>query len=364
MYFLHDYRVLFQQIHDWSIRMNLSPLSLLMALPILSSLNQNPTVPQLDEEIERDYKPVSMNLAYGELETLRGLDRAHEFQWPVKVLSIGHTIASYQNYSGLASAYFHHGLDIRADVGSDVRLSRGGKVVNIENYQLGSPQYWEVAILDEDGFLWQYHHVDHDTIPQAIFDAYKNGTEVQAGDKIGTVVYWPIVSFGERYHHIHLNILGKNKEFFNPFEFLEELGDTSGPEIAEIGILKNGKALADNKVSGNYTLYAHAKDLVLSKVFVLPPNSIEMQIDDRAPQTVWKFDHLPGGASENQFVTKFYVPNLACGDYGCRKPIFDLGFKTAPTQVFPVATGEHTVTVKVSDDAGNSASKSFTWNVQ
>ena len=51
------------------------------------------------------------------------------------LLSIGHTSASYQNYSGdYRQAYFHHGLDIRANAGQEVFASAGGKVVNIEDY--------------------------------------------------------------------------------------------------------------------------------------------------------------------------------------------------------------------------------------
>lgn len=345
--------------------MPMNLFSFAIALPLLASLQQVPQPAQFDEDFERDFHSPSRELATGDLRQFKIQDSTQSFRWPVKVLSIGHTIASYQNYAGVSSAYFHHGLDIRADAGSDVLLARGGKIVNIENYVPGSPQYWEIAVLDEDGFVWQYHHVEKTDIPQEVFDAYQKGTEIKAGTKIGTVVYWPIVSFGERYNHIHLNILGKDKEFLNPFLFLEPLHDTSSPEIAKIGLLKNGEALKGNQVSGSYSLYAHVKDLVLSNVFVLPPNSIEIQIDEREPQTVWKFDSLPGVASEKQYVNQFYVQNLVCGNYQCRMPIFDLGFRTSSlSQVFPLTPGEHTVIVNVADDAGNTASQSFTWKVQ
>src|SRR5688500_15621489 len=105
----------------------------------------------LHGEAERRLNPAVASLATGRLPTGRPL----RHPWPVTVLSIGHTSASYQNYGG--SPYFHHGLDVRADAGSDVLAAAGGKVVNIENYG-GSAAYWEVAILDDEGFLWQYHH--------------------------------------------------------------------------------------------------------------------------------------------------------------------------------------------------------------
>lgn len=315
----------------------------------------------VDESFEHTHKSRSDHWARGTLE--QRLDEGQLNPWPVKVLSIGHTIASYQQY-GAGEAYFHHGLDIRADEGSPILASRGGKVVNVENYVLGNPQYWEVAILDADGFLWQYHHVDYDSIPAEIHDAFKKGKEIANGTKIGNVVYWPIVSFGERYNHIHLNILGKNKEFLNPFEFLEPLNDTIAPEIGEIGILKNGNKVEGTHVSGSYSLYAEVKDLVLSNVFTLPPTSIDVEIDGGAPFTVWKFDHLPGGADENKFVSRFYVPKMVCGNYSCRKPIIDLGFKVVESQVFPTQIGPHRVTIRVKDDVGNAAVRDFTYTTE
>ncbi len=332
--------------------MAMSPLTLLVAIPLLQGL-QSPLTTQM-EELEHLYPSHSAQFATGQLTETRETERVAP--WPVSVLSIGHTMASYQSYGFLSEAYFHHGLDIRANAGGKVIASRGGKVVNIENYVAGKPEYWEIAILDKDGFLWQYHHVDRDKIPSAIFQAYKNGTEITDGTEIGSVVYWPITSFGERYNHVHLNVLGKNKEYLNPFLFLEPLNDTSNPEIEEIGVFrKNGSS---------YSLYAHVKDLILSKVFTVPPRIIEMQIDGAAPQTVWKFDNLPGGDDENAFVNNFYIPAKACGNYSCRKPVIDLGFSKTPHQIFPTTPGNHQVTVRVEDNFGNQADKSFTWNVE
>ena len=45
--------------------------------------------------------------------------------------------------------------------------------------------------------MWQYHHVDEDSIPQAIHDAYKSGEKIAAGSKVGEIFYWTVTSFGE-----------------------------------------------------------------------------------------------------------------------------------------------------------------------
>lgn len=306
------------------------------------------------EVVERDFHPAYLKHASGELRTPRDSSERKRYPWPVSVKSIGHSMASYQRYSFFGSAYFHHGIDIRADAGSDVIASAGGLVINIENYMPGDDAYWEVAILDSDGFIWQYHHIARESIPEAIFKAYKEKTPIQSGTKIGEVYYWGIVTFGERFHHIHLNVLGKNKEYLNPFEFLELLPDRAYPEIGDFHVIKKGS---------QYTIAAEVRDLMLSDVFILPPNEIRVSVDGDKPFTVWKFDSLPGGASNEAFVDNFYVPSLACGDYNCRRPVIDLGFRKKPGQVFPLNTGKHRLNLWVSDYNGNETEKSFEWTV-
>ena len=318
-----------------------------------------------DEEIERDYHPQYLNRAIGTLAlSSRDFTVQKRYPWPVAIQSIGHTMASYQRYGGLDGAYFHHGLDIRADAGSAVLAAAGGTVVNIENYMPGIDAYWEVAILDAAGFIWQYHHIDRDSIPASLFEAYKNKTPISAGTKLGEVYYWSVVTFGERYHHIHLNILGKDRVYLNPFEFLELLSDTEAPEITAFYLMQNGTVVTGNTITAsNYTISAEIKDLILSQVFVVPPNEIKVVIDDSPAFIVWKFDSLPGGASNETFVNQFYASKIACGDYGCRKPIIDLGFRKNASQVFPLTRGLHTIQVIASDYNGNEARRSFSWTV-
>ena len=316
----------------------------------------------LHHDAERDFHSPAAKLATGDLSRWRGRNFT-PYAWPVKVLSIGHTMASYQNYGRLPSgAYFHHGLDIRADAGSTVTAAVGGKVVNVENYVAGSPAYWEIAILDDDGFLWQYHHVDRDSIPQAVLDAFKSGGKIATGAKIGEVYYWPVVTFGERFHHVHLNVLGKDQSYVNPFSFLAPLGDSAAPQIKQISIVQNGKRVEGNRVSGKYTLAAEVGDLILHDKFTVPPNTISYEVDGSMPVMTWQFDSLPGGSSNTKFVSEFYIGNT-CGNYSCRRAVIDLGFRLSPQQIFPVTPGPHRIVVRVRDFEGNQAEKSFDWTV-
>jgi hypothetical protein len=331
-------------------------------LGILAFLTVNAPIQNVGhEEHERFYKPEYLSIATGEL-AARSTRELHP--WPVNVLSIGHTNASYQVYGLLSSAYFHHGLDIRANAGSAVLASTGGKVVNIENYVLGNPAYWEIAILDDEGFLWQYHHVDRSSIPECVFVAFKNGSRIEQGTKIGEVFYWEIETFGERYHHIHLNVLGKGKNYLSPFAFLEKLPDTQGPTFGEIALTQGNKKISGSTVSGSYSVMAELKDLILHERFIVPPHEIIIRIDNGLPQTVWKFDSLPGGSSEEKYVHELYIPGVTCGNYSCRKPIVNLGFSKEGKAVFPQSSGNHEVEVEIRDYNGNGATKKFSWSVQ
>lgn len=335
--------------------MNTPLLGALAALPLMFSS------PVLHDDAERDFKPAYVQQATGRLEAARA-----RHAWPVNVLSIGHSTASYQNYTREipTSPYFHGGLDIRADAGSPVYASAGGKVVNIENYVPGNGAYWEVAILDDEGFLWQYHHIERSSIPQAVFAAKQSGEPIADGTKIGEVFYWGVSTFGERYHHIHLNVLGDGGEILSAFNFLEPLADDEAPQIKDVGILKNGTTSSNVTVRPPYSLYAEVSDLVHHEKFIVPPHALRLEIDGHPQQDVWIFDRLPGGKSETKYVHDFFVPRKTCGNYECRRIFINLGFRIDGKAVFPTTSGGHDVKVTAADFAGNQVSRDFHWTVQ
>ena len=317
---------------------------------------------RFDDDAERDYKPAYLSRAFGPIKLRAG--QIHEYAWPVDVLSIGHTIASFQNYTTkLSGAYFHHGLDIRAEAGSPVKAVVGGKVINIENYIPGNEAYWEIAIQDDEGYIWQYHHVESGSIPQAIHRALASGAAISSGTYLGNVIRWPIVSFGERYNHIHLNVIGEKKSFLNGFAFLKPLKDDVAPEIKEISLFKDGQKVEGFEVNGQYTIIARIEDSILNTKFLVPAHKVVIELDGEAPQTVWSFDTLPGGSSPKLYVNNFFVPHLTCGDYDCRRIFVDLAFDPKANRSFPVSMGMHHLRVIATDFAGNSAEKEFSWRV-
>ena len=319
------------------------------------SSNNNLYIHTNEQEIS--YKPKYLHFAHGHIKNTR----LQQHPWPFKPLSIAHNIASYQNYG--SGAYFHHGIDIRADAGTSVYASAGGLVVNIENYVSGSPLYWEVAILDDDGFLWQYHHIDKKSIPSQVWNAYKNSTPIPAGTKIGTIYYWPISSYGEMFHHIHLNVIGENKKYITPILLLEPLNDTQYPQFIDVGIIKNQTKWNSNTVYGQYSIYAKIHDLMMHKYFVVPPYLIQYSINDAEWQTVWKFDELPSENNTTDYIYDFYLYSMSCGNYTCRSLTINLGFNKNGNQQFPVSPGEYNIKIKAQDFANNTTYFDYNWKV-
>ena len=324
----------------------------------------NPADPRIDEEIEHAWKPDYLKLATGDPNLLdHGI-----YTWPFELNSIGWSMQSYQDYGG--TPYFHHGMDMMKMWGTNVFNRSGGQVINIENYQPGWDLYWEVAILDPYGYIWQYHHIDEPTIPDFIYEKYAeyladpiNGGFIPPDSYIGNIVEWPVWSYYDYFNHIHLNILASGGVYVNGFEFHNPLSDTVGPEIQGVGLLQNHQIFQGNTIEGNYSLYVRARDLILDQFYYLPPWEITFSVDGGPVQTTWRFDTLPGGADDTAYLDDFFVVPPTCGNYECRDYYVDLGFIPDSQFQFPVTGGQHTVLVTVRDYAGNSVSLLYSYTV-
>lgn len=303
---------------------------------------------------DKDVKTVANRLAYGVFKAKKN------HPWPFPLLSIGHNMQSYQNYG---DPYWHDGLDIRSREDQPIYAAAGGKVVNIENYVKGNPLYWEIAILDNDGFVWKYHHVSEKSIPAEVKEAYKTGAKIPEGTLIGDVVRWPISSFGEVYHHLHLLVVGKDGRYINPFLLMEPLPDRTAPVIKKIGIAKGHSPIKGSEVSGGHSIFIEASDLTLHDKFILPPHKISYRLNRGAEKTVWEFIHLPSGSNDKDFINDFYLKGT-CGDYRCRKFYFNLNFSMAkPRDQFSLKAGKQEIEVTVEDVVGNKSSSTFNWTV-
>ena len=358
-------------------------LTLLLSNGSVVKANPTPTIqipdtPLVHEESRNHPNTGSAGIAWADP------DGPHStYTWPHEFAQMGHLISSYQNYDynqDPREAYFHHGIDMVTPThGVPVYSHTGGQVVNVENYYNAGGYYgylyWEVAILDPEGYVWQFHHIDHTTIPQEIHDAYQaylnnpdTGGFVEPGTRLGDIVEWTEASFGYIFHHIHLNILAAGDIYINPLEFHEpgNYVDTQDPVIHEIGLLNGNTPLQGNTVNKgtSYSLYLKASDLYMSEVYYLPPHKIEFMLDGSGEWiSFWDFHTFPGGSNTKQFVNDFYIPGLTKGNYENRQFYINLGFTTEGLRAFPDEPGMHTIDVRVWDYAGNSDEASYTWFV-
>ncbi len=330
-----------------------------------------PVVPPQDpEQIEAQIQTGSAGIATGDPEGPHS-----RYSWPFSIDQVGHLDSSYQLYSGDTNdAYFHHGVDILAEDGTQVRTPVAGQVVNVENYNY-SELYWEVAILDPQGYVWQYHHLDEPSIPDVIYAAYQayqndpiNGGFIPANAHLGNIVTWPIYTFGYYFHHIHLNILADGDLYLNPLEFLDyTYTDTDAPQVQEVGLFTGTNTLIGGNTipyGTDYSLYVHTRDLFMSDVYFLPPHRITFELDG-LPQThtVWDFHSLPGGSSDTDFVNQYFLPVLTKGDYDYRDFYIDLGFAKDGVNPLPTDPGVHTVDIKVWDYSYNRATWKYVWTI-
>jgi hypothetical protein len=269
---------------------------------------------------------------------------------------------SYQDYYS-GSPYWHDGLDIRSNPDQPMFSPVSGKVVNIQNYVPGNPLYWEVAILDDEGFVWKFHHVKKSSITSEIQNAYKMKSTIKAGTLIGNVIPWTESAFGEVYHHLHLLVVAADGKYINPFLMMEPLPDTIAPEISKIGIAKDHKPTDLTSVSGPHALYFQGSDLVLHQKFILPPHKISLRLDNGEEKTVWEFINLPSGKNDTDYIKDFYLDGTM-GNYDFRRFYFNLNFTLQnPRGQMTLSPGEHSVEVTIEDIVGNKTSKSFTWKV-
>ena len=122
--------------------------------------------------------------------------------WPFSPTGEPHVVSNLmENWQDFGyPPYFHSGIDIRADAHAEVRACAAGTVVKKVNYSTPpDDDYWEVAIQDATGLIWQYHHLDEASIAVNLNDP------VARGQVIGQIVEWNEFMNGERYNHLHLN---------------------------------------------------------------------------------------------------------------------------------------------------------------
>ncbi|MEK6628157.1 MAG: hypothetical protein AABY53_05985, partial [Bdellovibrionota bacterium] len=224
---------------------------------------------------------------------------AHSLAWPVKFIdakhSIGNSMPEYQNYSN--EAYYHAGADLRLQQSGQVVAPTDGFIQgNYYTYVTdpntgedkkftkpitngGDPLYFEITLKTADNLFLEFHHVNPDNLPKAIYElVLRGGGNVQRGEILGTAAVWPVSRFGERYDHIHYNLISANGVYLNPEYYSHAFIDNLAPVIKNIFAVYRDKKVEvlNQKLNALPTeLIVSAIDIKGENIYPLPPTLVE-----------------------------------------------------------------------------------------
>jgi hypothetical protein len=324
--------------------------------------------------LSEGYAPI----IYSKTDSAPSLDSlpTRSLPWPLHFEDSSHTIANsmaqYQPFD--EPAYFHGGLDLRtklheaffAPVAGRLEAGHYGYSTNpdgsMEKYwkpwpQSGDATYFEVAVIDDQGFRFEFHHVDRQRLPQKIVSLLnQGGARVEAGEQLGDTVF-----FSSSYHHIHYNVVAPNGIRVNPESLHLPIPDHQAPTVfgvfaraagaSKFMRLEEGKSLAKTPEE----IVVFTNDKLDGSVYDQPP--VLVRVEFSSGETVqWDFRRaLATGAGNFPNLFHFISEEISVegegrlqstGGYGVGKSLIRL-------RVPASAKGAYTITLE--DISGNAA---------
>jgi hypothetical protein len=281
--------------------------TLLLASILLNTAAANELRMSRKDALSNGFKPVKSQRSISAYEIPK-----NSLVWPVKFIDSKHTIGNsmpeYQNYSN--EAYYHEGSDLRVSKAGEIKAPVDGflqgdyytyvtdpntgedKKFTKPISEGGDDLYFEITIKTPEGFMFEFHHTNANNLPKNILDVVScGGGEVRKGDVIGYASVWPNSRFGERYDHIHYNLISPEGVYMNAEYFSQALNDNSAPVIKNIfAIYKDKKVeVIGKKLNGMPSeLIVSTFDMKGENVYPLPPVVIEASWSDSF-KTGWDF---------------------------------------------------------------------------
>ncbi len=176
--------------------------------------------------------------------------KPHSLAWPVEfenvAHSMGNSMAEFQSYGD--GPYYHGGCDLRVRRGASLHTPITGRIEaghygytnrpdgSSEKFwrpwpETGDENYFEVAVITDDGFRFEFHHMNEQKLGPEVIHALKAGSgRVEVGTFLGDTVEWP----DGIYHHTHYNILSPVGTHLNPEYYSPLIQDHRAPEIATV----------------------------------------------------------------------------------------------------------------------------------
>jgi murein DD-endopeptidase MepM/ murein hydrolase activator NlpD len=137
----------------------------------------------------------------------------------------------------------HQGIDIGVDAGAEVKAIQTGKVVDIYRDFGG----WGdgVVIEHQDGSKNVYGHIE---------GGVQIGDDVKAGDRIGTIKYWPDPRYSAGRQHLHLERIESGKKV-DPQSYLDNLKAEDAAEVqADMDKIKKAQDFISGSGSGTHSV--------------------------------------------------------------------------------------------------------------
>lgn len=262
----------------------------------------------------------------------------YSLPWPVKFIDSKHTIGNsmpeYQNYSN--EAYYHEGADLRLNKSGQIvapvdGFLQGGYYTYVTDPNTGEDKkfskpitdggddlYFEITIKTPEGFMFEFHHTNPNTLPKNIYDlVLRGGGDIRKGEIIGYAAVWPNSRFGERYDHIHYNLISPEGVYMNPEFYSVALNDVSAPSIKNIFAIYRDKKVEvlDRKLNSLPSeLIISAIDMKGENIYPLPPVSVEAAWND-VVKVGWNFSQrLLTSAGTFPDIREVFARNLKLSD--------------------------------------------------
>jgi hypothetical protein len=175
---------------------------------------------------------------------------------------------------------FHHGVDIQAPAGTPVYAPVGGKVGMGYYYPRAQVPYtYEVFIDGDDGFRWEFHHIDQATIPEEIVALANRHGRVERGSLLARIYDAP--KFAPAIPpHVHMDVIDQGGIYQNSLKFFLTIPDKTAPNIRAIYVVDTSNHIMAGKAPG------------IDLPVMLPAGKYELVLD-----IIDIIDGAPGGDS-------------------------------------------------------------------
>jgi hypothetical protein len=312
---------------------------------------------------------------------------AHSLNFPIELMKsadqFGPVMHQLQDWT--KPAYFHAGVDIRADIDQPVVTPVAGRIeagyyayidypdgrstkrfLSLEDSLAGrgSPpwgkHYFEVAVIDRHGYRFEFHHVNPENLPESVVGKILRGETVKENEIVGFIIRWPGSLLNVEYHHLHYNVVDDEGVYLNPFHLSRRIEDTTPPHIIKIHAVKNHTcrdglfSLADIEEIVDSHIVVEVSDRISGGRFSNPPMKVSADFGGRS-RFEWDFSRaLISSAGTLPDLREIYLKDH-CNAAGF-KMIGSMSFRFfIKIPVPPLYNGP--VRVEAIDQAGNSTHK-------